>query len=587
MINISDIYPLDPLLHSGSYMAGLVRSILMRSNFVMHQRQALGWRGLRPACRGGDGWTCRIEGKEGVYGIYFTGEEATGDGLSGTFSLCYFPEPEEEIIDNYSVQAALYTQFPQYNGMVRDFLSHPDFYWWFEIAELHVSVSVDLKALWTSMVGQERMYISCTDEIKGWMGSASTLPLQLEELNQDLPAFDLAFPFLEIFISTMVDALECDVQKLVQGKSGEKKLVGAGFGNVAFTGEWTKNLLLWESGSGKTRPFPEARWWSPMADFGTEPLRTSKKGIDSKPKLVVLTGFLGSGKTSFLKQFIEYHVQFNRFVAVIQNEIGEQGLDGNLLEDDYAVLEMDEGCICCSLVSQLKKGIKKILDDHHPEVIILETTGLANPYNLLDEIHEIQDLVRFQSVCTIVDGKNFFRSTSYSSLVVDQLKAANKVLLNKTDLLKKSEQAEVLDRISSLNPQADIFPCSYGKVNPSRLFEEESEYWDTYNLTQKPAEYSGTVMHHDHSNDGISSWKYILKSRLEKKFVMSEMENLPESIFRVKGVVDIEGQSAPCVLQYVNGICSLEEMTHNIPEDRFLIFIGKSNALIQQTIFFN
>ena len=279
------------------------------------------------------------------------------------------------------------------------------------------------------------------------------------------------------------------------------------------------------------------------------------------------------------------YVQFNRFVAVIQNEIGEQGLDGSLLEDDYAVLEMDEGCLCCSLVSQLKKGIKKILDDHHPEVIILETTGLANPYNLLDELHEIKDLVRFESVCTIVDGKNFIHSASYSGIVEEQLKAANKVLLNKIDLLTESEQTKILDRINYLNPKAIVFPCSYGKVNPSQLFEEGSEYWDTYNLKQKPAEQSGEVIHHDHSHDGISSRKYIVERRLEKKLVVSEMENLPESIFRAKGVVDIEGQSDPCVLQYVNGKCSLEGMTQNIPKERFIVFIGKSEALNQQSIF--
>lgn len=586
MIRISDIYPVDPSLHVGSYMAGLVQSILMRSNFAVHQRQVLGWRGLRPTCKGGDGWTCRIEGKEGIYGIFSEGEEKIKGQIRGIFSLCYFPEPEEEIMDQYSIQAALYTRFSQYEAMVQDFLSFPDFYRWFELGEVSVSISADQATLWTRLDSQERKQLSCTDEIREWMGSSSNLPVQLEELNQDLPAFELAFPFFEVLVSTIAEALDSTVNKLVHGESEGRKLLDVGFGKEGFIGEDSEELLYWETGCETAKPFPDARWWSPGDKLGSDTAKGTEDNTGNKPALIVLSGFLGSGKTSFLKQFIEYHVQFNRFVAVIQNEIGEQGLDGNLMEDDYAVLEMDEGCVCCSLVSQLKKGIKKILNDHHPEVIILETTGLANPYNLLDELNEIKDLVRFESVCTIIDGKNFNHSASYSSIVVDQLKAANKVLLNKIDLLTESEQAEILDRINSLNPDATIFSCSYGKVNPSQLFEEGSEYWDTYNLKKKPAEHSEEVIHHDHSHDGISSRKYILKRRLEKKLVVSEMENLPESIFRAKGVVDIEGQSDPCVLQYVNGKCSLEGMTHNIPEERFIVFIGKSEALNQQSIFY-
>lgn len=586
MIPISDIYPVDPLLHADSYMAGLVRCILMRSNFAVHQRQILGWRGLRPTCKGGDGWTCRIEGKEGIYGICSEGEEKLEGQFRGSFSLYYFPEPDEEIVDKYSIQAALYTHFPQYEAMVQNFLIHPDFYRWFELGEVSVTLGADQATLWAWLESPELKQLSCTDEIREWMGSSSTLPVQLEELNQDLPAFDLAFPFFDVLVSTLAETLESPVNKLVQGESEGKKLVGAGFGRGDFVGEEFKKQLSWEAGSAKLKPFPNARWWSPGDNSVTDTAQDAGENTENKPVLIVLSGFLGSGKTTFLKQFIEYQVQFNRFVAVIQNEIGEQGLDGSLLEDDYAVLEMDEGCLCCSLVSQLKKGIKKILDDHHPEVIILETSGLANPYNLLDELHEIKDLVRFESVCTIVDGKNFIHSASYSSIVDEQLKAANKVLLNKIDLLTESEQNEILDKIYCLNPEATVFPCSYGKVNPSQVFEGESEYWDTNNLKQKPAEHSGAVIHHDHSHEGISSRKYIVERRLEKKLVVSEMENLPESIFRAKGIVDIEGQIDPCVLQYVNGKCSLEEMTQNIPEERFIVFIGKSEALNQQPIFF-
>lgn len=577
MINIPDIYPVDPVIHAGTYMAGLVRSILMRSNFEVHQRQLLGWRGLRPICKGGDGWTCRLDGKEGVYGLNFKQEEEAGGGIRGIFSLCYFPQPEEEIIDQYSIQAALYTSFPQYAAMVRDFLSYPEFHRWFEIGEIAVSVGMNKQLLWTTLTSPERLQLSCTDDILDWIGESSTLPVQIEELNQDLQAFNLAFPFFELFVSTFVVALDNPVQRIFKGSTGDCMVLGTGFGEEGFAGKDNEEIFSWVSGSQAQRPFPCARWWEPMRERVPQSGTLTEEDQDSRPELFVLTGFLGSGKTTFLKQFIEYHVGYKRFVAVIQNEIGAQGLDGKLLEDDYAVLEMDEGCVCCSLVGQLKKGIRQILDKHHPDIIILETTGLANPFNLLGELQDIKDLVRFESVTTIVDGKNFIRSTTYSGIAVDQIKAADQVILNKTDLLSGAQQAEVLDRINVMNPETTIHLCSYGKVNPSQLLGKN----------KKGSVRQSLHVHHDHADEGIASRKFIVNKRLNKQVLLSEMENLPESIFRVKGVVDIEGQTNPFVLQYVNGSCSLEEMTRHVPDDRFLVVIGKSEVLNQPTIFFN
>ena len=100
-------------------------------------------------------------------------------------------------------------------------------------------------------------------------------------------------------------------------------------------------------------------------------------GIDQRPPLILLTGFLGSGKTSFLQHFIEYQTQRSRFVAVIQNEVGEVGLDGKLL--DYQVTEIDEGCVCCSLVGNLKRAVQGILSQFQPDTIILETYRGGQP----------------------------------------------------------------------------------------------------------------------------------------------------------------------------------------------------------------
>ena len=114
--------------------------------------------------------------------------------------------------------------------------------------------------------------------------------------------------------------------------------------------------VAWKRGAAVLPQYKEAPWWNShqVSDYKT--LDKKILGIDERPQLIVLGGFLGSGKTTFLQHFIEYQVQMNRFVAIIQNEIGETGLDGKLLDQDYALTEIDEGCVCCTLVG------KRLLD---------------------------------------------------------------------------------------------------------------------------------------------------------------------------------------------------------------------------------
>ena len=135
--------------------------------------------------------------------------------------------------------------------------------------------------------------------------------------------------------------------------------------------------ICWRFPDPYPAEYQDRLWWRAhqLRDFKN--IDKAVLGIDERPPFILLTGFLGSGKTSFLQHFIEYQTQRSRFVAVIQNEIGEIGLDGKLL--DYAVTEIDEGCVCCSLVGNVKRAVQGILESFSPDVIILETSGLANP----------------------------------------------------------------------------------------------------------------------------------------------------------------------------------------------------------------
>ena len=127
-------------------------------------------------------------------------------------------------------------------------------------------------------------------------------------------------------------------------------------------------------------------------------------GTEPRPALVILTGFLGAGKTSLLLEMVEHHRAHDQFVAIIQNEIGATGVDGYIVDGGETSLTLDEGCVCCSLAGSLASGIKRLTERFCPERIILETSGLANPLNLLREQEAWADVARLEMVVTVVDA---------------------------------------------------------------------------------------------------------------------------------------------------------------------------------------
>jgi G3E family GTPase len=226
--------------------------------------------------------------------------------------------------------------------------------------------------------------------------------------------------------------------------------------------------------------------------------------VDERPPLIILTGFLGSGKTSFLQHFVEYQTQRSRFVAVIQNEIGEVGLDGKLL--DYSVTEIDEGCVCCSLVGNLKRAVQGILENFSPDTAILETSGVSNPKNLLDELGELREMVRVDCTAIIVDALNFETSIAGNGIAAEQIGAADLLILNKRDLVDDSRLQEVRRRLKELNPHAPIFSTTRGALNPALIFDANDRLGPEERKSPGPsANHHERVRHYSHAQDGLWS----------------------------------------------------------------------------------
>ncbi len=583
------IYPLDVFSDTENSMPAFFGSLLNRTNFVVNVRNYLGWRGVKVSVLNGESWTCKIKGKKGVYGIsFFRVLHQKNDFLEGIFKLFYFPHPKEQIIESYPISAEMISNLGDYTPFIRDFLTYPEFTHLFEIGSINLAFAKNRQQLSCSLIASKSLQTS---------PEGCTSFNERETAVRSLKAFQLCFPFYEVLAATFTYNLEQKPTTFVHGVRGEddssieemhliysSDRVNLSFLEKCRNTEKFVEYSKWKESENIPRNFEKERWWDAHLHSLKPKLDKAGLGIDDRPQLIVLSGYLGSGKTTFLKHFIEYHTQNNRFVAVIQNEIGEKGLDAKLLEDEYAVLEMDEGCVCCSLLGQLQKGILQIIADHRPEIIVLETTGLANPFNLLNELDGIQHLIRFDSVSCMLDAKNFQIARRQSLVVEEQIKAADFIILNKTDLVSCNQIESIKTELTLLNSRALIQTSSYGDINPALLSsmncdKEYNEIKDRKGKTSKSS-------HHFHMQDGITSKRILFKKRLNKTDFLEKIKSLPPSIYRVKGVIEFEGEDQQSVFQYVNGRYEIETEINKKTNECFLVLIGDKISLNKMNHFF-
>ncbi len=581
----------------------LMRGILVRTNFIPGVRHVIGWRGLKETFTSVEGWTAKIKDMSGVFGMYFEALDSVQDWLIAKFVLLYFPDPQEDLVELFSLQAGAYTQREDYLPHIREFLFYPQLCELFNIGIIELGISKGGDALILGLESVSRQRLIAIDGVSLLREGRLVELIQPGGYDQNFPSYSTALAFYQVLAASFTFNLEVppvymsylrrpgkDVVYDATGHhwqiplddSNEESLY-LGYGKASYRNivetmaDKTvppSNEVNWEIGEAVIPKYKDALWWKAhqLSDYKT--LDKKILGVDDRPQLLVLTGFLGSGKTSFLQHFIEYQVQLNRFVAVIQNEIGEIGLDGKLLNDDYAVTEIDEGCICCTLVGNLKNAIRQILSNFHPDYIVCETTGVANPYNLLDEISEIEEWVRFDSITTMVDGLNVVQSLKDYDVVADQIKAADILLLNKRDFLTDLRLQEIRQKLKKINPTAPIIATLQGDINPTLIYGVDPQDEAIINH-QKKNQGETHQIRQSHEHDGLSSYKISFTEPINKKRFINAIEATPHLIFRIKGIIEFKGTEKPMLFQYVGGRYEFSEFNNPNMSDRFLTLIGQ------------
>lgn len=280
--------------------------------------------------------------------------------------------------------------------------------------------------------------------------------------------------------------------------------------------------------------------------------------ISMKTPIVIITGYLGAGKTTLLRHII--NSTKDRKIAILMNEFGDIGIDGEVIRGSAIdVVELSGGCVCCSMTGEFEAAIKEIIEKAKPELIIVETTGVAEPEAIVGDITENIPDVRLDCVVAIVDADSVLRFPVIGHTGRVQIEIADIILLNKIDLAEDNIE-DVRNKIIEINEKALIVKAVHCKVPVDFILDTKVEH------KVKEKEERSHV-----SEEGIGHFVYTSGKTMLLEKIMQVFDDLPSDVIRAKGFVVTE--EGPLLVNYVFGRFDYEEFEAKRTE---LVFIGKN-----------
>ena len=293
----------------------------------------------------------------------------------------------------------------------------------------------------------------------------------------------------------------------------------------------------------------------------------------------VITGFLGVGKTTMLLNTVKKYFS-DKKVAIVVNEFGDIGVDGNILSNVYSeVLEISEGCICCQLSQEFESGVIEIMNKYNPDIIFVETSGASEPFPIFLSLQNLG--IAVEGVICVVDSKNI---ASYidNSTAKYQIGGSNIIVLNKTDLVTGIELETVKQNVIAIKEEYNIKNNLTGKMIFDRYVIDyatqgilNKEIFEGVYKVDEIIGLANDYQQSDHSTRASITQKVAyLKDNIQFNDIEEVLNSLPKSIYRVKGVVKVLDVPNPIVINYSFGDVSFEELDSYM-QPSIMIFIGE------------
>jgi G3E family GTPase len=285
--------------------------------------------------------------------------------------------------------------------------------------------------------------------------------------------------------------------------------------------------------------------------------------MTSRTPLTLVSGPLGSGKTTLLRHILETRPAK---IAIVMNEFGEIGIDTKVVEGkNIRVAELGGGCVCCSLLGEFEAALDEIMQKIDPEIIVVETTGLAEPDALAFNIQEDLPRVRLDGIVSVMDADSLVRFPQIGHTERMQIESADILLLNKIDIVSAADLDACEKKLREVNSGAAIVRTERCRIDPELLFGIGRE-----KKIARPR--------HKHQPE-FESFTLTSDKTFERDCFERFADNLPASVYRAKGFVRFGDGTQ--LFNFVGGRWELEPFES---AETALVFIGKKIAAAKSKI---